>query len=78
VTRNVESSVRFSCAASTGKAVNVVIFCTSELVLHLKQIQLLYATTANNMFFRFDPTNGTTTSVSLSGLAAGEHRWFRF
>jgi hypothetical protein len=72
VTNNNSVSTLFTINLTTGKAVNVGTFSAQVISIAFKTNPIAYATTANNMLFRFDPTNGTNTSVSLSGLAAGE------
>jgi hypothetical protein len=72
VTNNNNVSTLFTINLTTGKAVNVGKFATQIVSIAFKTNPIAYATTANNMLFRFDPTKGTNTSVALSGLSTGE------
>jgi hypothetical protein len=72
VTNNNSVSTLFTIDLTTGKAVNVGTFSAQVISIAFKTNPIAYATTANNMLFRFDPTKGTNTSVALSGLDSGE------
>ena len=72
VTNNNNVSTLFTINLTTGKAVNVGKFAVQVISIAFKTNPIAYATTANNMLYRFDPTKGTNTSVALTGLATSE------
>ncbi|MDG2432756.1 DUF4394 domain-containing protein [Flavobacterium sp.] len=72
VTNNNNVSTLFTINLTTGKAASLGKFSVPVISIAFKTNPIAYATTANNMLFRFDPTKGTNTSVALTGLASGE------
>ena len=72
VTNNNNVSTLFTINLTTGKATSLGKFSVPVISIAFKTNPIAYATTANNMLYRFDPTKGTNTSVALTGLASGE------
>ena len=72
VTNNNSISTLFNINLATGKATSLGKFSVPVISIAFKTNPIAYATTANNMLFRFDPTKGTNTSVALTGLATSE------
>jgi hypothetical protein len=72
VTYNNRISTLYTIDLATGKAVNVGVFTAPVISIAFKTNPIAYATTAGNMLVRFNPTNGSTNSVALTGLATSE------
>lgn len=72
VTSNEDESRLYTIDLITGKAAWVGTFGQSIVSLAFKTNPVAYAATADNKLLRFNPTNGMTNEVAITGLAADE------
>lgn len=71
VTNNASVSTLYSINLTTGKATDLGDFGASIIGIAFKTNPIAYAVSATELF-RFNPTTGTSTSATLTGLLASE------
>ncbi|MFN3754858.1 DUF4394 domain-containing protein [Flavobacterium sp.] len=72
VTNNNSISKLYTIDLTNGKAVDVGTFGLQVISLAFKTNPVAFATTADNLLYRFNPTSPMINSVALAGLSSGE------
>lgn len=72
VTYDTVKSNLYTIDLTSGKAVEIGTFATPIISIAFKTNPIAFAATASNELVRFNPTNGTSTSVTMTGLNANE------